>query len=45
MLNKKGGLMGTSWEDIKKEALNKLGWRRSVRFWVGLKPLGAALRC
>ena len=23
--------MGTSWEDVKKEALNRLGWRGSVR--------------
>ena len=36
---------GTSWEDVKKEALNRLGWRRSMRNCVGLKRLGAAVRC
>ena len=35
--------MGTSWEDVKREALNRLGWRRSVRSCVGLRWLGAAV--
>jgi len=35
--------MGTSRERVKGEALNRLGWRRSVRSWVGLRRLGAAV--
>ena len=35
--------MGTSWEGVKREALNRLGWRRSVRSCVGLRRLGAAV--
>jgi len=35
----------TFWEGIKREALKKLGWRRSVRGCVGLKRLGAAVNC
>ena len=34
--------MGTSWEGVKREALNRLGWRRSVCSWVGLRWLGVA---
>jgi hypothetical protein len=37
--------MGTSWADVKREALNRLGWRRSVRSCVGLRGLGAAMSC
>ena len=29
--------MGTSWEGLKREALNKSGWRRSVLSCVGLR--------
>ena len=29
--------MGTSWEGVKREVLNRLGWRRSVRSCVGLQ--------
>ena len=35
--------MGTSWEALKREALNRLGWRRSVRSCVGLRRLDAAV--
>ena len=35
--------MGTSWEGVKREALNILGWRRSVRSCVGLRRLVAAV--
>jgi hypothetical protein len=37
--------IGTSWEGAKREALNRLGWRRSVRSCVGLRQLGAAMSC
>ena len=36
---------GTSWEDVKRETLNRLGWKRSVCSCVGLKWLGAAVSC
>ena len=44
---RKKGLMeiGNSWEGVKREALNGLGWRRSVRSCVGLRRLGAAVSC
>jgi len=29
--------MGTSWEGVKRKALNRLDWRRSVRSYVGLR--------
>ena len=32
----------TSWEGVNREALDRLGWRRSVRSCVGLRRLGAA---
>ena len=35
--------MGTSWDGVKREALNRLGWRRRVRSCVGLLRLGAAV--
>jgi len=35
--------MGILWEVVKKEALNRLGWRRSVRSCFGLRRLGAAV--
>jgi hypothetical protein len=35
--------MGTSWDILKREALNKLEWRRKVRSCVGLRWLGAAV--
>ena len=37
--------MGTSWEGVKREALNRLGWRRGVRSCIGLRGLGAAVSC
>jgi len=37
--------MGTSWKGAKIEALNRLGQRRSVRGYVGLRQLGAAVSC
>jgi len=37
--------METSWEEVKMEALNGLGWRRSVRSCVDLRWLGAAVSC
>jgi hypothetical protein len=37
--------MGTSWAGVKREALNRLGWRRSMRNSVGLRGLGAAVSC
>ena len=39
VINKDLRKMGTSWEDVKREALNRLGWRRSVRSCVGLRWL------
>ena len=36
---------GTSWEGVKRGALNRLEWRRSVRNCVGLRWLGAAVSC
>ena len=37
--------MRTSWEGVKRagRALNRLGWRRSVRSCVGLRRLGDAV--
>ena len=35
--------MGTSWEGVKREALNRLGWRRNARSSVGLMQFGAAV--
>ena len=35
--------MGTSWEGVKREALNRLGWRKRMRCCVGLRRLGAAV--
>ena len=37
--------MGTSWEGVKREATNRLEWRRSVRSCVGLRRIGAAVSC
>jgi hypothetical protein len=37
--------MGTSWEGVKREALNRLGWRRSMHSCVGLRRLGAVASC
>ena len=37
--------VGTSWEGAKTEALNTIGWRRSVRSSVGLRWLVAVVRC
>ena len=35
--------MGTSWEGVKREALSRLGWRRSMRSCAGIRRLGAAV--
>ena len=43
VINKDLKEMGTSWEGVKREASNRLGWRRSVRSYVGLRRLGAAV--
>ena len=37
--------IGTSWEGVKSETLNRLGGRRSVRSCIGLKRLGVAVSC
>jgi len=37
--------MGIFWEGVKREALNRLGWRRSPRICVGLRRLGAVVSC
>ena len=37
--------LGTSWEGVKGEASNRLGWSRSLRSCVGLRRLGAAVSC
>jgi hypothetical protein len=37
--------MGTSGEDVKRETLDRFGWKRSVRSCVGLRWLGAAVSC
>ena len=37
--------MGTSWEGVKRKAMNKLVWRRSVCSTVGLRRLVAAVSC
>ena len=33
----------TSWEGVKREALNRLGWRKRVRSCVGLWWLGGVV--
>ena len=43
VINKDLKEMGTSWEGVKRGALNRLGWRRSVRSCVGLRWLGATV--
>ena len=43
VINKNLKEMGTSLERVKREALNRLGWRRSVRSCVGLRRIGAAV--
>jgi len=35
----------TSWEGVKREALNILGWTRSMRSCVALRRLGDAVSC
>ena len=37
--------MGTSLEGVKREALNRLGWKKSVRSCVGHRRLDAAVTC
>jgi hypothetical protein len=37
--------IGTSWAGVKREALNRLEWRKSVRSCAGLWRLGAAVSC
>ena len=36
---------GTSLEDVRREALNILGWRRSIRSCTGIRRFGAAVSC
>ena len=43
VINKDLKEMGTSWEGVKWEVLNRLGWRRSVRSCVGLRRLCAVV--
>ena len=43
VINKDLKEMETSWEGVKREALNILGWRRSVRRSVGLRWLGGVV--
>ena len=43
VINKDVKEMRTSWEGEKREALNRLGWRRNVHSSVGLRRLGAAV--
>ena len=43
VINKDLKEMGTSWDGVKREALNRLGWRGSVCSCVGLRRLGAAV--
>jgi len=45
VINKDLKEMGTSWEGIKREALNRLGWRTRMRSCVDLRRLGAAVSC
>jgi len=42
-INKDLKEMGISWENVKREALNKLGWRRSVCSCVGIRRFGAVV--
>ena len=37
--------MGTSWEGVTRETLNRLEWRKSVRSCVGLRWLCAGVSC
>jgi len=37
VINKDLNELGTSWEGVKREALNRLRWRRSVHSCVGLR--------
>ena len=43
VINKGLKEMGTLWEGVKSEALNRLGWKKSVRSCVDLRRLGAAV--
>ena len=38
-----GKIKKKNWENIKRNALNRLGWRRSMRSYVGLRRRGAVL--
>ena len=37
--------MGILWEGVKREALNRLGWRRSVGIYACLRWSGVAVSC
>jgi len=37
--------MGIFWESVKREALNRLGWKRTELSRVDLRRLGAAVIC
>ena len=43
VINKDLKEMETSSENVKREALNRLGWKRRVRICVGLRRLSAAV--
>ena len=43
VINKDLKEMGTFWEGVKREPIDRLVWRRSVRSCVGLRRLGAAV--
>ena len=43
VINKDLKEMGTSWEGVKREAFNRLSWRRSLHSCVGLRWLAAAV--
>ena len=45
IINKYLKEIGTTWEVVKRDALNRLGWRRSVRSCIDLRQLGAAVSC
>ena len=37
--------IGTFWEGVKSETLNRSGWRKGVRSCASLRRLGAAVSC
>ena len=45
VIKKNSKEMGTSWDGVKREVLNRLGWKMRVRSSVGLRRLGTAVSC